>query len=330
MAKKKSTSKKKKQVVKVEVEKFQGLVTKSTGLWYTVIDYDTKKSYQGRLRGKLKLKGMKLTNPIAVGDLVEYSLEDEIENTVIIHDILPRKNVILRQSTRKKYHGHVIASNIDQAILIATLALPKTSLGFIDRFLVAAESYNVPTYIAFNKDDLLDEDSRAYLDELKSIYEPLGYKCVRISALENSNLDEIKSIIQDKTSLLVGHSGVGKSTLLNKLASNVQQRTDEVSLYAEKGKHTTTFAEMFELKDHNGHLIDTPGIKELGIMGIEENEIGHFFPEIRDVMHDCKYNNCTHTHEPHCRVLELVNEGIIATSRYLSYLSMIEGDDNRK
>lgn len=329
MAKKKS-SKKKKPSEKIEVQKFSGLITKSTGLWYTVIDDTTQKSYKGRLRGKLKLKGLKVTNPIAVGDFVEYSIEDEVENTVTIHDILPRKNFILRQSTRKKYHGHVIASNIDQAILIATLALPKTSLGFIDRFLVAAESYNVPTYIAFNKDDLLDDESREYLDDLKNIYEPLGYKCLRISALEDSNLEEIKTIVEDKTSLLVGHSGVGKSTLLNKLASNVHQKTDEVSLYANKGKHTTTFAEMFKLIDHNGHLIDTPGIKELGIMGIEENEIGHFFPEIRKVMQDCKYNNCTHTHEPNCKVQELVDDGEIAISRYLSYLSMLEGDDNRK
>ncbi|OHX67972.1 ribosome small subunit-dependent GTPase A [Flammeovirga pacifica] len=327
MAKK---GKKKKLVKEVIGDLKVGIITKSTGLWYEVEDKETRQFFKGRLRGKLKLKGMKVTNPIAVGDFVNYSLEDEVENTVIIHDILERKNIILRQSTRKKWHGHIIASNIDQAILIATLALPKTSLGFIDRFLVAAESYGVPTYIIFNKDDLLEDEDREYLDHLKSIYEPLGYKCLRVSAIENQNLNPLKSIISDKTSLLVGHSGVGKSTLLNKLASKMYQRTDEVSLYAMKGKHTTTFAEMFTLNEHNGHLIDTPGIKELGIMGIEENEIGHFFPEIREVMNDCKYNNCTHVHEPQCAVRELVDSGIIATSRYLSYLSMIEGDDNRK
>ncbi|AZQ61028.1 ribosome small subunit-dependent GTPase A [Flammeovirga pectinis] len=330
MKKKKNSGKKKNTSNKTVVDLKVGLITKSTGLWYEVEDTETHQTFKGRLRGKLKLKGMKVTNPIAVGDLVDYALEDEVENTVIIHDIRDRKNIILRQSTRKKWHGHIIASNIDQAILIATLALPKTSLGFIDRFLVAAESYNIPTYIVFNKDDLLEDEDRAYLDELRAIYEPLGYKCLRLSALEDENLDGIKEVINGKKSLLVGHSGVGKSTLLNKLASNVQQRTDEISLFANKGKHTTTFAEMFELTEHNGHLIDTPGIKELGIMGIDENEIGHFFPEIRDVIQECKYNNCTHTHEPQCKVRELVDEGTIAISRYLSYLSMLEGDDNRK
>ncbi|NLR89998.1 ribosome small subunit-dependent GTPase A [Flammeovirga agarivorans] len=328
---KKSGSKKKKSTPKVSQADLKvGIITKSTGLWYSIEDRDTHKFYKGRLRGKLKLKGLKVTNPVAVGDYVHYSLEDEVENTVIIHEILDRKNIILRQSTRKKWHGHIIAANIDQAILIATLALPKTSLGFIDRFLVAAESYNVPTYIVFNKDDLLEDEDREYLEYLKQIYEPLGYKCLRISVLEDKNLDELTEIIEGKTSLLVGHSGVGKSTLLNKLASNVQQKTDEISLFAMKGKHTTTFAEMFELEKHDGHLIDTPGIKELGIMSIEENEIGHFFPEIREAMHDCKYHNCTHTHEPNCNVRLLVDEGKIATSRYLSYLSMLEGDDNRK
>lgn len=307
----------------------RGLIIRSTGLWYDVKNEGTGKVYKGRLRGKLKLKGYKLTNPLAVGDYVLYELESVAEETVLITKIIERENFIVRQSTRKKWHGHMIAANVDQALLIVTLSMPRTSLGFIDRFLVAAESSEVPTVIVFNKADLLTEDDLALYEYLKVLYEELGYQTILISALEGRNLQEINFILKGKRSLVAGHSGVGKSTLLNALAPEFNQKTAEVSTFANKGVHTTTFSEMFEV-ERNTYLIDTPGIKELGIMGLEENQLGFYFPEIRALSESCKYYNCSHTHEPGCAVVNAVENEEIEPSRYHSYLSILEGGDNRR
>ncbi len=306
----------------------KAMVMRSAGLWYD-LRTATGKLLKGRLRGVFKKEKHKLTNPLAVGDWVHFEIENVEEQTAVITKILPRENYVIRASTHKKTHGHIIAANVDQAILVATLVLPRTSLGFIDRFLVSTESFGIPTLIIFNKMDLLGEEGSQYQAELSTLYESLGYPCIGISALEGTNLDELKNQVRGKVNLLSGHSGVGKSTILNQLDASITQKTAEVSMYAQKGKHTTTFAEMFETEDQT-FLIDTPGIKEFGILDIEENELGFFFPEIRTVMNECKYHNCTHTHEPGCVVKAALEEGIIAESRYYSYLSMLENDDNRR
>lgn len=306
----------------------EGLVTKSTGSWYDVLTKE-KGALRCRLRGKFKIKGLKVTNPLAVGDRVMVALEDEAENTGIITDILPRDNYIIRKSTHKTQVGHIIAANIDQAILVATLVFPRTSLGFIDRFLVSAESFRIPAVIIFNKVDLLDEGQKNYLNTLKALYEQLGYTCLAISALDQDNVKKVQVLVEYKTSLFSGHSGVGKSTLLNQLAPGIQQKTAEVSTFANKGVHTTTYAEMF-ITDEHTFVIDTPGIKELGLMDINEGELSHYFPEMRELLGACKFHNCTHTHEPGCAVREAVDADEIAGSRYYNYLSMLEGEDNRR
>lgn len=306
----------------------KALVLKSTGSWYDILAEDGK-IYEGRLRGKLKLRGSKVTNPIAVGDVVRYEIEQNEPTQAIIIDVEPRRNYIIRRSPHKMSHGHIIAANIDQAVLIATLVFPKTSLGFIDRFLVAAESFRIPATLVFNKKDLLDKDLLDYYESLKAIYEPLGYSCLLISAESGEGIEKINELLQGKKSLISGHSGVGKSTLLNSLAPDLNLRTAEVSTFAEKGVHTTTFAEMFRI-EKDTFVIDTPGIKELGLMDIETDEISHFFPEMRDLLGECKFYNCTHTHEPGCAVVEAVEQGEIAGSRFYSYLSMREDEDNRR
>lgn len=306
-----------------------GLVLRSTGSWYDVRCLDSGKEYRGRLRGKLKLKGFKLTNPIAVGDYVYFEVEDIEEKTVRILDIKERDNYLIRQSTRQRYSGHIIAANVDQAYVMATLTLPRTSLGFIDRFLVSATSSDIPAGILFNKADLLDEEALEYLQEIRDLYEGLGYNTLLTSALEDESQEEVKSMLEGKKTLLAGHSGVGKSTLVNALAPQIKQKTSEVSSFAKKGVHTTTFAEMFEIS-HDTFIIDTPGIKELGIIGLEENQMGFYFPEIRERASECKYYNCTHIHEPGCKVIEAVDAGEVAVSRYNSYLSILENYDNRR
>jgi ribosome biogenesis GTPase len=305
-----------------------GLILRSTGSWYEV-RADDGKILQGRLKGKFKLKGFKTTNPIAVGDKVSYELENETENTVIITDILPRQNYIIRQSVHKTEHGHILAANLDQAILLATLTLPRTSLGFIDRFLVSAESFRIPTIIIFNKADILSDEGLAYQDELKELYQKIGYQVLITSATENIGIQEFKNILENKTSLIAGHSGVGKSTLVNKIAPHLDLRTAEVSTFANKGVHTTTFSTMFELSE-NSFLIDSPGIKELGLIEMEKSQIAHAFPEIRAMLGQCRFHNCLHINEPACAVKDALTDGTIAESRYISYLSMIEGGDNRK
>ena len=300
---------------------------KSTGSWYQVLVGD--QYYACRLRGKFKIKGMKVTNPIAVGDQVKLALEDPQENTGVINDIVPRKNYIIRKSTRKAYHGHIIAANLDQAILVATLMFPRTSMGFIDRFLVSAESFRIPAVVVFNKNDLLSEEQQALQEELMELYESIGYRCLAISALAEASAPLVKNIIANKVSLFSGHSGVGKSTLLNRIAPELEQRTAEVSTFANKGVHTTTYAEMFQTEPGT-FVIDTPGIKELGLMDVNEGELSHYFPEMRALLGECRYHNCIHTREPGCAVRDAVAAGTIDEGRYHSYLSMLEDEDNRR
>ena len=301
---------------------------KSTGSWYQVLV--AEHTYACRLRGKFKIKGMKVTNPIAVGDRVTLEVEDPQENTGIITDILPRENYIIRKSTRKAYHGHLLAANLDQAILVATLMFPRTSLGFIDRFLVSAESFRIPGVVIFNKTDLLSEEQHRLQDELMDHYTAIGYRCLAVSALSEDSVPPVRKIIDAKVSLFSGHSGVGKSTLLNRIAPDTaQQRTAEVSSFANKGVHTTTYAEMFQVSPST-FVIDTPGIKELGLMDIQDGELGHYFPEMRDLLGECRFHNCIHAQEPGCAVRQAVERGAIDASRYYSYLSMLEDDDNRR
>ncbi|MCG8306079.1 MAG: ribosome small subunit-dependent GTPase A [Cytophagales bacterium] len=302
----------------------KGLVTKSTGSWYNVKTSDGN-YIKCRVRGKLKISGIKVTNPLAVGDHVQFDLEKSGQG--IIHSIIPRRNYLIRRSTRKTAFGHILASNIDLAIVVATLTFPKTSLGFIDRFLISAESFRIPSLLVFNKSDMWNKEAREFVEYLREVYAKINVDYMHMSAKDGDHLELFRSKISGKVSLLAGHSGVGKSTILNLLSPEINQKTAEVSTFANKGRHTTTFAEMFEI-DRNTFLIDTPGIKELGLMDIYEEEINHFFPEMRNLFGKCKFYNCTHTHEPGCAVIESVENGKISINRYESYISMMEGSDS--
>ncbi len=303
-----------------------GIVIKSTGSWYSVMQNVSLIVTQCKLRGKFKFKATKFTNPIAVGDVVDYTIGSD--KTGIIINIHDRKNYIVRKSIKLSKQAHVIAANIDQAVLIATIALPRTTTGFIDRFLATAEAYSIPSVIVFNKSDLYGDEEIEKFNELKSIYEPIGYKCYLVSALEKTKLDDFSSLLNDKTSLLAGHSGVGKSTLINTIEPRLNLKTGDISLAHFKGKHTTTFAEMFVLSN-GGFIIDTPGIKEFGLSDVEPWEVAHYFPEMRALFNECRFDNCTHDHEPGCKVIEELEKGNISLSRYSSYISMLYGDDNR-
>jgi ribosome biogenesis GTPase len=302
-----------------------GRVIKSTGSWYLV--RVGEEDIQARLRGKFKQDNLKLTNPIAVGDYVELALEEN-QATAVISEILPRENYIIRKSTRKTNFSHILASNIDQAFLIITLRNPRTSLGFIDRFLVSTESFRIPTTLVVNKMDIIKKElDLEFLQDIKEIYEPLGYPVLTISATEEEGLEEgFKELLQGKTTLFSGHSGVGKSTLLNRLVPKANQATKEVSGFTTKGVHTTTFAEMFDYE--GGFIIDTPGIKEFGILDIENQELSHYFVEMRKYLGQCKYNNCQHTSEPGCKVLEKLEEGYIHPYRYDSYVRILNEEDS--
>ena len=305
-----------------------GLILRSTGSWYEVRN-DDGHIYRARLKGKFKIQGLKVTNPIAVGDRVRFDLEDELENTVVITDIEPRNNYIIRKSVHKTGHGHILAANLDQAVLIVTLAFPRTSLGFIDRFLVTSESFRIPTTLVFNKADILKDEALDYQREIIDLYENIGYRCLETSATEGENVDVFRNLLDQKISLLAGHSGVGKSSLVNAVAPDLHLRTNEVSTFANKGVHTTTFAEMFEIAPET-YIIDTPGIKELGLADMAKEEISHYFPEMRERLNQCRFHNCLHINEPGCAIKEAVGTEQIAESRYWSYLGMVSGDDNRR
>jgi len=303
-----------------------GRVLKSTGSWYEVVGEDQKK-YACRVRGKMRLEGYRESNPIAVGDQVKF----EIDNSEgIISEILARKNHMLRQSVKRTGHASVLAANIDQVLVVATIKQPRTSLGFIDRVLVSAESFRIPQVIVFNKKDLLTEEEIVELENLIGLYQLIGVNAISISAQHDTSLEEISKILQGKVTLIAGHSGVGKSTMLNRLSPEIGQSTAAISDYSEKGTHTTTFAEMFPL-NATTYIIDTPGIKEWGLVDMEQQEISDYFPEMREIRLDCKFGaRCLHINEPKCAVKEAVGKNLIAPSRYNSYLSMVLGEDNRK
>jgi ribosome biogenesis GTPase len=301
-----------------------GVIIKSTGSWYSVRLQDGKE-VKARLPGRFKLENKKISNPIAVGDKVE--LLSEAEN-FIIEVIKPRKNYIVRKSPKKKHFSHMIAANIDQAVLIASHKRPRTSLGFIDRFLVTLEAFRIPGYLLINKSDLYSKEEQAALLGIMELYESIGYQPMMTSFIEGVP-NQVVDWLQAKTTLLSGHSGSGKSTLINLLQPNAHQQIGDISDFANKGVHTTTFAEMFSL-DADTHVIDTPGIKELGLAEIMAEELSHYFPEMRNLMGQCKFNNCQHVDEPSCAVQEAVQSGHIALSRFESYLSMMQEDDNRR
>jgi ribosome biogenesis GTPase len=301
-----------------------GVIIKSTGSWYSVRLQDGKE-VKARLPGRFKLENKKISNPIAVGDKVE--LLSEAEN-FIIEVIKPRKNYIVRKSPKKKHFSHMIAANIDQAVLIASHKRPRTSLGFIDRFLVTLEAFRIPGYLLINKSDLYSKEEQAALLGIMELYESIGYQTMMTSFIEGVP-NQVVDWLQAKTTLLSGHSGSGKSTLINLLQPNAHQQIGDISDFANKGVHTTTFAEMFSL-DADTHVIDTPGIKELGLAEIMAEELSHYFPEMRNLMGQCKFNNCQHVDEPSCAVQEAVQSGHIALSRFESYLSMMQEDDNRR
>jgi ribosome biogenesis GTPase len=305
-----------------------GLVMRSTGSWYEV-RAESGKVYRARLKGKFKLKGPKTSNPITVGDKVLFSMEDEANQTVVIEEISPRQNYIIRKSVHKTGQGQLLAANVDQAIFIFTYKFPKTSLGFLDRFLVTAEAFRIPVTIVFNKMDLMTEEEKDQVFEWAALYQELGYGILFTSIPENQGMEEFKQMFAGKISLMAGHSGVGKSSLLNKVAPTLHIKTKEISDFAQKGVHTTTYSTMWELGPQT-YLIDSPGINELGVMEIQKEELAHYFPEMRALLGQCKFNNCLHLHEPHCAVQQAVKDGEIASSRYLSYFSIFENDDNRR
>ena len=283
--------------------------------------------FQCQLRGKLKLAGSKATNPVAVGDKVAFSLEQD--GIGMIHTIMDRKNHIIRKATKLSRQTHVIAANIDQAMVIATLAEPRTSTGFIDRFLVTCEAYSIPAMIIFNKTDLLvSEAARTQLQEMQDIYLQAGYQSLGVSAIEGDGLQSFAALLAGKTTLLSGHSGVGKSTLINAIEPDIKLKVQEISAAHLKGKHTTTFAEMIPLST-GGFIIDTPGIKEFGLVDFQPEELNHFFPEMQKLFNQCRYDNCTHMNEPGCMVKAAVEEGRISLSRYSNYIGMLLGEDRK-
>lgn len=306
----------------------QGVVTKSMGLWYQV-EAEDGANYNCRLKGKFKLQNKKISNPVAVGDHVSLIDDEGDDSSKIISEIHPRDNYMIRVSPKKKGHGHIIAANIDQAIVMATVASPRTSFGFIDRFLVTAEAFRIPSVVLCNKMDLLSEEEKSLLKEKMKEYEAIGYPVYFISAKSQEDLSEVQELLSGKSSLISGHSGVGKSTLINHLIPDANQQTSEISEFVGKGTHTTTFAQRFTLEEGT-YIIDTPGIKELGLAEIEAEELSHYFPELRDLLGECKFNNCTHTHEPGCAIATAYEAGHISQTRFDSYLSMLLGDDNRR
>ena len=302
-------------------------VYKSTGSWYIVKD-DAGKFWNARMKGVMKLDDITSTNPVAVGDIVEIESQADTDNSAIIDEIHDRNNYINRQSPRHKHQHHIVAANLDQSILVATLKEPKTSQGFIDRFLVASEMYHVPAVIVFNKSDLFKNKELEKYEQWKSMYENVGYKVLLVSAEKKEGIDELKMALKNKTSLLSGHSGVGKSSLLNVIFPEINLKTQDVSGWSGKGQHTTTFAEMYDLSG-GGRIIDTPGMREFGLVDISKQEVSHYFPEMRDCLNNCQFNNCLHFNEPSCAIKEAVNDGEIHEDRYVSYLGIMESIEEK-
>jgi ribosome biogenesis GTPase len=301
----------------------RGRVYKSTGSWYTV-KTDEGDIISARIKGIFKIDGITSTNPIAVGDWVKLEMESGgEEGGMMITGIDKRNNYINRQSPANKYQHHIIASNLDQSLLIATLKDPKTSQGFMDRFLVAGEAYHIPSVIVFNKSDIYRKKEMDLFDERKTMYESVGYKVILMSLENKTGLEEVEEILRNKTSLLSGHSGVGKSTFINAVVPGMELKTQDVSGWSGKGIHTTTFAEMYDLPLLNAHIIDTPGIREFGLVDIPKQELSHYFPEMRSRLNDCQFNNCLHINEPGCAIKKALEEGKISLDRYVSYGMML-------
>lgn len=306
----------------------KAVVYKSTGSWYTVKD-ESGNFHSARMKGIFKIDEITSTNPVAVGDEVDIDPENEAEETAIITAIRERRNYINRQSPRLKHQHHIIAANIDQSMLVATLREPKTSRGFIDRFLVASEMYHVPSILVFNKADLYRSKEQERFDEWKSMYEKIGYRVVMASVINGTGLSEIKNVLKNRITLISGHSGVGKSSLLNALLPDLNLKTQDVSGWSGKGLHTTTFAEMFDLP-FGGKVIDTPGMREFGLVDVSRQELSHYFPEMRERLNECQFNNCLHVNEPGCAVKNAVEEGSIDPGRFDSYLNILDSiDENR-
>ncbi|MBQ2195684.1 MAG: ribosome small subunit-dependent GTPase A [Prevotella sp.] len=303
-----------------------GLVIKNTGSWYTVYT-DDGQLIDSKIKGNFRLKGIRSTNPVAVGDFVEITCNQE--GTAFITAIDDRRNYIIRKSSNLSKQSHIIAANVDQAFLVVTVNYPETSTKFIDRFLASAEAYRVPVVLVFNKCDLLSAEELHYQEMMMQLYDTIGYQCVSVSAIEGTGLDTLHDLMKEKITLLSGHSGVGKSTLINSLLPGVNLRTSEISDAHNTGMHTTTFSEMLKLPD-GGWLIDTPGIKGFGTFDIEREELSSYFREIFHFSKDCRFSNCTHTHEPGCAVLKALENHYIAQSRYESYLSMLDDKDENK
>lgn len=302
-------------------------VYKSTGSWYTVKD-EADQWHNARMKGVFKIDNITSTNPVAVGDEVEVEIEDEAEKTAMITEIHPRNNYINRQSPRQKHQHHIVASNLDQSLLVATLKEPKTSQGFIDRFLVASEMFHVKAIIAFNKSDLFKKKEQEKFEQMKEMYEAVGYKVFLTSTKENTGIEELKKELKDKTTLISGHSGVGKSSLLNVIFPDMNLKTQGISGWSGKGQHTTTFAEMFDLS-FGGRIIDTPGMREFGLVDISKQEVSHYFPEMRVRLNDCQFNNCLHINEPGCAIKEAVATGEVSEDRYVSYVNIMESIEEK-
>lgn len=299
-----------------------GIVIKSTGSWYDV-RIPNGEIIKSRIAGKIKLDGLKLTNPIAVGDEVTLEMEDSDEIRGVIKAISPRKNYVVRQSPRKKHQLHFLASNVDQVLLIVTMREPNLKVGFIDRFLIMTEPYSIPAIIVFNKSDIYTDDDLVYNNELNAIYTKIGHRVIKASSVTKDGLKEIQTLLKDKITLIAGQSGVGKSTLVNAIEPTLDLRTEEISDFSGKGQHTTTFAEMFDLS-FGGQIIDTPGIKTLAFSHLEVMDIAHNFKEFFAIADQCKFANCTHRNEPKCAIKAAVESGEISHIRYQNYLGLLE------
>lgn len=304
-----------------------GIIRKSTGSWYDVLD-EQGKVHAARITGKFRLAGKTTTNPVAVGDRVVFKI-DEHTGDVLIQEVLPRTNYLIRKANNLSRQEHIIAANVDQVLIVATLALPRTSQGFIDRILVTAEAYSLKAIIVFNKVDLFTPEIMEMQAPLEKMYNHLGYTCFPISVKTGLGIDRVETLLKDKTTLITGHSGVGKSSLLNRLVPDLELKTREISGSSLKGKHTTTFAEM-HLVNEETRIIDTPGIKEFGIVDMKKEEVSHYFPEMLPYLENCRFRNCIHVNEPGCAVLDAVEDGHIYGSRYASYLSIISNEESHK
>jgi ribosome biogenesis GTPase len=306
----------------------KALVYKSTGSWYVVKTRDGS-LYNARIKGKFKLDGITSTNPITVGDEIDIEIEEGEDQSAIITRIYERRNYINRQSPSHKYQHHIIAANLDQTLLVCTLREPRTSQGFMDRFLVAAEAYHIPAVLVFNKSDLHREKERVQFEERKEMYEAIGYTVILMSVEKNEGIQDIQAVLQHKTSLVSGHSGVGKSSFINTLIPSFALKTQEVSGWSGKGLHTTTFAEMYDLP-FGGRIIDTPGIREFGLVDISKQELSHYFPEMRNIISDCQFNNCLHINEPGCAVKAAVENETIHIDRYISYCKIFDSINGKE